>query len=45
MLITSALDLHFLSYKSDKTDATMTILDIGIPTGFSVDSRDLEQVL
>ncbi|MCJ0138861.1 hypothetical protein J0W91_19495, partial [Clostridioides difficile] len=31
-------------YKSDKTDATMTILDIGIPTGFTVDSRDLEQL-
>ncbi|KAL1281211.1 hypothetical protein QQF64_000014 [Cirrhinus molitorella] len=30
-------------YKSDKSDATMTILDIGIPTGFTVDSRDLEE--
>uniref|UniRef100_A0A8C1WW69 Complement C3-like n=1 Tax=Cyprinus carpio TaxID=7962 RepID=A0A8C1WW69_CYPCA len=31
-------------YKSDKKDATMTILDIGIPTGFSVDSRDLQEL-
>ncbi|KAL1281218.1 hypothetical protein QQF64_000021 [Cirrhinus molitorella] len=31
-------------YKSDKSDATMTILDIGIPTGFTVDSRDLEEL-
>uniref|UniRef100_A0A672K3H1 Complement C3-like n=1 Tax=Sinocyclocheilus grahami TaxID=75366 RepID=A0A672K3H1_SINGR len=45
LLIISALDLHFHSYKSDKTDATMTILDIGLPTGFTVDSRDLEVVL
>uniref|UniRef100_A0A672K2X4 Complement C3-like n=1 Tax=Sinocyclocheilus grahami TaxID=75366 RepID=A0A672K2X4_SINGR len=37
LLIISALDLHFHSYKSDKTDATMTILDIGLPTGFTVD--------
>ncbi|RXN11651.1 complement C3-like protein [Labeo rohita] len=31
-------------YKSDKSDATMTILDIGIPTGFTVDDRDLEEL-
>ncbi|RXN37729.1 complement C3-like protein [Labeo rohita] len=31
-------------YKSNKNDATMTILDIGIPTGFTVDSRDLEEL-
>ncbi|XP_059409014.1 complement C3-like [Carassius carassius] len=31
-------------YKSDKTDATMTILDIGIPTGFAVENRDLEEL-
>nr|QGH45423.1 complement system-related protein C3a.3 [Cyprinus carpio] len=31
-------------YKSDKTDATMTILDIGIPTGFTVENRDLEEL-
>ncbi|XP_056128010.1 complement C3-like isoform X1 [Rhinichthys klamathensis goyatoka] len=31
-------------YKSDKTDATMTILDIGIPTGFRVESKDLEEL-
>uniref|UniRef100_A0A8C2H0K6 Complement component c3a, duplicate 5 n=1 Tax=Cyprinus carpio TaxID=7962 RepID=A0A8C2H0K6_CYPCA len=31
-------------YKSDQRDATMTILDIGIPTGFSVDSRDLQEL-
>nr|QOL70921.2 complement component 3 [Tor putitora] len=31
-------------YKSDKDDATMTILDIGIPTGFTVDSRDLKEL-
>ncbi|RXN25902.1 complement C3-like protein [Labeo rohita] len=32
------------NYKSDKSDATMTILDIGIPTGFTVDDRDLEEL-
>uniref|UniRef100_A0A672Q200 Complement C3-like n=1 Tax=Sinocyclocheilus grahami TaxID=75366 RepID=A0A672Q200_SINGR len=31
-------------YKSDKTDATMTILEIGIPTGFTVETRDLEEL-
>uniref|UniRef100_A0A671NR60 Complement C3-like n=1 Tax=Sinocyclocheilus anshuiensis TaxID=1608454 RepID=A0A671NR60_9TELE len=31
-------------FKSDKTDATMTILDIGIPTGFTVETRDLEEL-
>ncbi|XP_059410824.1 complement C3-like [Carassius carassius] len=31
-------------YKSDQRDATMSILDIGIPTGFSVDSRDLQEL-
>uniref|UniRef100_A0A672K5S5 Complement C3-like n=1 Tax=Sinocyclocheilus grahami TaxID=75366 RepID=A0A672K5S5_SINGR len=38
---TYQLAMNFI-YKSDKTDATMTILDIGLPTGFTVDSRDLE---
>nr|AZZ09374.1 putative complement component c3 [Ctenopharyngodon idella] len=40
----TALYLHLHSYKSDKTDATMTILDIGIPTGFRVESKDLEEL-
>uniref|UniRef100_A0A672Q8N2 Complement C3 n=1 Tax=Sinocyclocheilus grahami TaxID=75366 RepID=A0A672Q8N2_SINGR len=31
-------------FKSDTTDATMTILDIGIPTGFTVETRDLEEL-
>ncbi|XP_073698017.1 complement C3-like [Garra rufa] len=31
-------------YKSQTNDATMTILDIGIPTGFTVESRDLEEL-
>uniref|UniRef100_A0A8C1I216 Complement C3 n=1 Tax=Cyprinus carpio carpio TaxID=630221 RepID=A0A8C1I216_CYPCA len=31
-------------YKSDKTDANMTILDIGIPTGFTVENRDLKEL-
>ncbi|XP_048052089.1 complement C3-like [Megalobrama amblycephala] len=31
-------------YKSNKTDATMTILDIGIPTGFNVENKDLEKL-
>ncbi|XP_073698366.1 complement C3-like [Garra rufa] len=29
-------------YKNDKTDATMTILDIGLPTGFDVEENDLK---
>uniref|UniRef100_A0A672Q8N3 Complement C3-like n=1 Tax=Sinocyclocheilus grahami TaxID=75366 RepID=A0A672Q8N3_SINGR len=29
---------------NDKTDATMTILEIGIPTGFTVETRDLEEL-
>ncbi|XDV16116.1 hypothetical protein PO909_015958 [Leuciscus waleckii] len=32
-------------YKSEKKDGTMTILDIGIPTGFKVETKDLEEVL
>uniref|UniRef100_A0A673L8Y7 Complement C3-like n=1 Tax=Sinocyclocheilus rhinocerous TaxID=307959 RepID=A0A673L8Y7_9TELE len=40
----SYLDLHLHSFKSDTTDATMTILDIGIPTGFTVETRDLEEL-
>uniref|UniRef100_A0A673LD15 Anaphylatoxin-like domain-containing protein n=1 Tax=Sinocyclocheilus rhinocerous TaxID=307959 RepID=A0A673LD15_9TELE len=35
--------LPFL-YKDDKTDATMTILDIGLPTGFEVEESDLKQL-
>ncbi|XDV16019.1 hypothetical protein PO909_015911 [Leuciscus waleckii] len=31
-------------YKSEKKDATMTILDIGIPTGFKVETKDLEEL-
>uniref|UniRef100_A0A673L9Z4 NTR domain-containing protein n=1 Tax=Sinocyclocheilus rhinocerous TaxID=307959 RepID=A0A673L9Z4_9TELE len=31
-------------YKDDKTDATMTILDIGLPTGFEVEESDLKQL-
>ncbi|KAK9981656.1 hypothetical protein ABG768_001180, partial [Culter alburnus] len=31
-------------YKNDKTDATMTILDIGIPTGFVVKENDLKKL-
>ncbi|KAK7161087.1 hypothetical protein R3I94_003922 [Phoxinus phoxinus] len=37
------LTMDFL-YKSDKTDATMTILDFGIPTGFIVENKDLEEL-
>uniref|UniRef100_A0A673LIL4 Complement C3-like n=1 Tax=Sinocyclocheilus rhinocerous TaxID=307959 RepID=A0A673LIL4_9TELE len=29
---------------NDKTDATMTILDIGLPTGFEVEESDLKQL-
>uniref|UniRef100_A0A671NLI9 Complement C3-like n=1 Tax=Sinocyclocheilus anshuiensis TaxID=1608454 RepID=A0A671NLI9_9TELE len=43
-LLKSALDLHLHSYKDDKTDATMTILDIGLPTGFEVEESDLKQL-
>nr|QDA69867.1 complement C3 [Megalobrama amblycephala] len=42
-LETYKLTMDFF-YKSDKTDATMTILDIGIPTGFRVESKDLEEL-
>ncbi|XP_050960791.1 complement C3, partial [Labeo rohita] len=35
------MDFH---YKSDKTDATMTILDIGLLTGFNVDATDLKEL-
>ncbi|XP_067260267.1 complement C3-like [Chanodichthys erythropterus] len=31
-------------FKNNKTDATMTILDIGIPTGFDVEENDLEKL-
>ncbi|KAI2668074.1 hypothetical protein H4Q32_004717 [Labeo rohita] len=41
---TYQLTMNFF-YKSDKSDATMTVLDIGIPTGFTVDGKDLEVVL
>ncbi|XP_026068301.1 complement C3-like isoform X2 [Carassius auratus] len=37
------LTMDFI-YKSDKTDATMTILDIGLPTGFEVEEHDLKQL-
>ncbi|KAK9981660.1 hypothetical protein ABG768_001184 [Culter alburnus] len=42
-LETYKLTMDFF-YKSDKTDATMTILDIGIPTGFRVEGKDLEEL-
>ncbi len=45
LLIKSALGLHLHRYKNDKTDATMTIMDIGLPTGFDVEENDLKQVL
>ncbi|XP_073698369.1 complement C3-like [Garra rufa] len=35
------MDFYF---KSAERDATMTILDIGIPTGFTVDNTDLEEL-
>ncbi|XP_026068420.1 complement C3-like [Carassius auratus] len=31
-------------YKSGKSDATMTILDIGLPTGFVVEENDLKEL-
>ncbi|XP_059409021.1 complement C3-like isoform X4 [Carassius carassius] len=31
-------------YKSDKFDASMTILDIGLPTGFVVEENDLKEL-
>uniref|UniRef100_A0A8C1ZEJ2 NTR domain-containing protein n=1 Tax=Cyprinus carpio TaxID=7962 RepID=A0A8C1ZEJ2_CYPCA len=37
------LTMDFI-YKSDKTDATMTILDVGLPTGFEVEESDLKQL-
>ncbi|XP_048051383.1 complement C3-like [Megalobrama amblycephala] len=42
-LETYKLTMDFF-YKRDETDATMTILDIGIPTGFRVESKDLEEL-
>ncbi|XP_067258556.1 complement C3-like [Chanodichthys erythropterus] len=42
-LETYKLTMDFF-YKRDETDATMTILDIGIPTGFTVESRDLVEL-
>uniref|UniRef100_A0A672LR77 Complement C3-like n=1 Tax=Sinocyclocheilus grahami TaxID=75366 RepID=A0A672LR77_SINGR len=35
--------IEFL-YKDDKTDATMTILDFGLPTGFEVEESDLKEL-
>nr|WEM32064.1 complement component 3 [Mylopharyngodon piceus] len=43
VLETYKLTMDFF-FKSDKTHATMTILDIGIPTGFRVESKDLEEL-
>ncbi|KAF4097397.1 hypothetical protein G5714_021405 [Onychostoma macrolepis] len=40
---TYTLTLDFY-YKSNKTDSTMTILDIGLPTGFDVDENDLKEL-
>ncbi|XP_050961778.1 complement C3 [Labeo rohita] len=31
-------------YKNDKTDATMTIMDIGLPTGFDIEENDLKEL-
>ncbi len=45
LLMKSALALHLHSYKNETKDATMTILDIGLPTGFDVEENDLKQVL
>ncbi|XP_067258584.1 complement C3-like isoform X2 [Chanodichthys erythropterus] len=42
-LETYRLTMDFF-YKRDETDATMTILDIGIPTGFRVESEDLVEL-
>ncbi|XP_048051370.1 complement C3-like [Megalobrama amblycephala] len=46
--IQEAIETYKLSmdffYKRDETDATMTILDIGIPTGFRVESKDLVEL-
>ncbi|XP_051749859.1 complement C3 isoform X2 [Ctenopharyngodon idella] len=42
-LETYRLTMDFF-YKSDITHATMTILDIGIPTGFRVEGKDLEEL-
>ncbi|XP_067258586.1 complement C3-like isoform X2 [Chanodichthys erythropterus] len=42
-LETYKLTMDFF-YKRDETDATMTILDIGIPTGFRVESKDLVEL-
>ncbi|XP_067281864.1 complement C3-like isoform X2 [Pseudorasbora parva] len=40
---TYKLTMDFL-YKNDETDATMTILEIGIPTGFDVEENDLKEL-
>ncbi|XP_051749481.1 complement C3 isoform X2 [Ctenopharyngodon idella] len=42
-LETYRLTMDFF-FKSDITHATMTILDIGIPTGFRVEGKDLEEL-
>ncbi|KAL1281265.1 hypothetical protein QQF64_000068 [Cirrhinus molitorella] len=31
-------------YKNDKIDATMTIIDIGLPTGFDAEENDLKEL-
>uniref|UniRef100_A0A673LIX3 NTR domain-containing protein n=1 Tax=Sinocyclocheilus rhinocerous TaxID=307959 RepID=A0A673LIX3_9TELE len=36
--------IEFMLICDDKTDATMTILDIGLPTGFEVEESDLKQL-
>ncbi|XP_050968697.1 complement C3-like [Labeo rohita] len=41
---TYTLDFYYKSDKPDKTDATMTILDIGLPTGFNIDENDLKRL-
>ncbi|XP_067260265.1 complement C3-like [Chanodichthys erythropterus] len=40
----SKIDKETFLYKRDETDATMTILDIGIPTGFDVEENDLKEL-
>lgn len=36
--------MYFSRYKSKDRDATMSVLDIGLLTGFTVNTNDLDQV-
>ncbi|KAK2909404.1 hypothetical protein Q8A67_005241 [Cirrhinus molitorella] len=40
---TYKLTMDFI-YTNAKTDATMTVLDVGLPTGFKVEENDLKQL-